>query len=212
MTIFSEVVPALLNGTVVTVGLTLGALLFMIPISVAGGVIQYQAPKGLKILSKIYIEFFRGTSVLVQLFWFFFALPLLGVELGPLLTGIMVLSLNLGAYGSVVVHGALQAVPQTQKEAALALNLNAWQRLIRIMIPQAIPLALPPMGNLMIELLKNTSLVSLITITELTFQGQILNARLLEPTFIYSGVLLIYFALAGLMTFGVKYLEKKLSF
>ena len=134
----------------------------------------------------VYKRQFRGTSALVQLFWFYFVLPLFGVQLPAMLVGIVVLALNAGAYGAEVVRGAIRAVPPGQREAGVALNLTRGQIMRRIVVPQAIPAMLPPAGNLLIELLKNTALVSLITITDLTFRGQLLRSETLRTTEILS--------------------------
>lgn len=166
----------------------------------------------LRKISVAYIEFLRGTSALVQLFWVYFALPMLGIKLEAVLCGIVVLGLNAGAYGAEIVRGAIQAIPETQYQAATALNMTKRQVMWRIIIPQAMIRMIPPFGNLFIELLKNTALVSLITVSELTFQGQILRASTLRTTEIFSLILLMYFLLALCVTWGMKTLEKKLTF
>ncbi len=166
----------------------------------------------LRKISITYIEFLRGTSALVQLFWVYFALPMLGIELEAVFCGIVVLGLNAGAYGAEIVRGAIQAIPNTQYQAATALNMTKRQTMWRIIMPQAMIRMIPPFGNLFIELLKNTALVSLITVAELTFQGQILRASTLKTTEIFSLILLMYFILALCVTWGMKTLEKKLTF
>ncbi|CPI22946.1 binding-protein-dependent transport system inner membrane protein [Bordetella pertussis] len=152
---------------------------------------------------------FRGTSALVQLFWFYFVLPMFGMKLPALLVGIVVLGANAGAYGAEVVRGAILAVPAGQREAAVALNLTRARTIWRIILPQAVPAMLPPTGNLLIELLKNTALVSLITITDLTFRGQLLRSETLRTTEIFTLVLLLYFAVALVITGGIRMLERR---
>ena len=145
----------------------------------------------------------------MQLFWFYFVLPLFGLQLPAMLVGIVVLGLNAGAYGAEVVRGAIRAVPPGQREAGVALNFTRGQILRRLVLPQAVPAMLPPAGNLLIELLKNTALVSLVTITDLTFRGQ-LRSETLRTTEIFSLMLLMYFAVALLITAGVRLLERRL--
>jgi polar amino acid transport system permease protein len=145
----------------------------------------------------------------VQLFWFYFVLPLFGVQLPAMLVGIVVLALNAGAYGAEVVRGAIRAVPPGQREAGIALNLTRTQIMRRIVVPQAIPAMLPPAGNLLIELMKNTALVSLITITDLTFRGQLLRSETLRTTEIFTLMLLMYFAVALVITACVRLLERR---
>ncbi|CFO99533.1 binding-protein-dependent transport system inner membrane protein [Bordetella pertussis] len=145
----------------------------------------------------------------MQLFWFYFVLPMFGMKLPALLVGIVVLGANAGAYGAEVVRGAILAVPAGQREAAVALNLTRARTIWRIILPQAVPAMLPPTGNLLIELLKNTALVSLITITDLTFRGQLLRSETLRTTEIFTLVLLLYFAVALVITGGIRMLERR---
>ena len=158
-----------------------------------------------------YVDVFRGTSALVQLFWVYFALPLLGVRLDAMTAGILVLGLNVGSYGSEVVRGAIQAVPREQYDAAAALNLSERQTMWRVILPQAALAMIPPFGNLFIELLKGTALVSLITLSELTFQGQTLLAATLRSGEIFGLILVLYFLLALMISSGMKRLERRLA-
>jgi polar amino acid transport system permease protein len=207
----TELIPPLLSGLKVTVMLTLGGALFAVAAAVIAGLARLSLFAPLRWLAAVYIEIFRGTSALVQLFWFYFVLPLLGVSLDAITVGVLVLGLNAGAYGAEVVRGAIQAVPGGQWEAAISLNLSRWQTMQRIVLPQAVPAMLPPAGNLLIELLKNTALVSLITITDLTFSAQILRAETLKTTEIFSLVLLIYFAAAMVIALLMRLLERWLA-
>lgn len=177
----AELVPPLLEGLAVTLEIMAGAVVLAVPLALVAGVGRLSTVRPVRWLASIYVEVFRGTSALVQLFWFYFVLPLFGVQLPAMLVGIVVLALNAGAYGAEVVRGAIRAVPPGQREAGVALNLTRGQIMRRIVVPQAIPAMLPPAGNLLIELLKNTALVSLITITDLTFRGQLLRSEPCAP-------------------------------
>src|SRR5262249_49072713 len=128
-------------------------------------------------LATAYIEFFRGTSVFVQLFWAYFVLPMAGLTLTPLQAGILALGLNVGAYGAEVVRGAVVAIGQEQKNACIALNLTRYQRMRHVILPQALPLMLPTFGNNAIELLKGTAVVSLISLGDMTFQAQVVRSQ-----------------------------------
>ena len=205
----AELVPPLLEGLAVTLEIMAGAVVRAVPLALAAGVGRLSTVRPVRWLASIYVEVFRGTSALVQLFWFYFVLPLFGVQLPAMLVGIVVLALNAGAYGAEVVRGAIRAVPPGQREAGVALNLTPGQIMRRIVVPQAIPAMLPPAGNLLIELLKNTALVSLITITDLTFRGQLLRSETLRTTEIFTLMLLLYFAVALLITAGVRLLERR---
>ena len=206
-----ELLPALAGGLAITLKLTVAAAMLGLVCALAAGLARLAPIAPLRALAAVYVEVFRGTSALVQLFWFYFVLPLFGVDLSAMTAGILVLGLNAGAYGAEVVRGAILAVPKGQREASIALNLTPAQAMRRIVLPQAIPAMLPPAGNLLIELLKNTALVSLITITDLTFSAQILRAETLRTTEIFTLVLLMYFAAALLITFAVRWLERYLA-
>lgn len=206
-----DLVPALLEGVRITLRLTIGGALVAIACAVIAGVARLSPFAGWRWLATGYIELFRGTSVLVQLFWFYFALPRLGVQMTALSAGVLALGLNAGAYGAEVVRGAIQGVPRGQIEAATALGYSPRQIRWRIVFPQAARAMLPPAGNLLIELLKNTSLASMITLTDLTFQGQVLRASTLRTAEIFGVMLLIYFALAQLIAYGVRCLERALA-
>jgi polar amino acid transport system permease protein len=142
----------------------------------------------------------------------FFVLPFFGLELDALTAGVAVLGLNIGAYGSEVVRGALLAVPDGQREAAVALNLSPARTRWRVLVPQALPVMMPPATNLLVELLKGTALVSLITLNELTFVAQTLRADTLRTPEIFGLVLLLYFGVALVLTAGMRHLERRLSF
>lgn len=202
--------PPLADGLWVTLQVFGGALVLAVPLAIVAGLARMSRWRLVAWPAVAYIEIFRGTSALVQLFWFYYVLPLFGLALPAMLAGILVLALNSGAYGAEVVRGAVQAVPAGQREAAVALNLTPLQILRRIVLPQALPAMLPPAGNLFIELLKNTALVSLITIADLTFRAQLLRADTLRTMEIFSLVLLIYFAVALGITGVVRALERAL--
>lgn len=207
----TELIPPLIAGLGVTLLLTLGGAVLGIALAFVAGLSRLSLISPVRWAAATYIEVFRGTSALVQLFWFYFVLPLFGVSLDATTVGILVLGLNAGAYGAEVVRGAIQAVPKGQWEAAVALNLSPRQTVRRIILPQAVPAMLPPAGNLLIELLKNTALVSLITITDLTFSAQILRAETLRTTEIFSLVLFMYFGAAMVIAILMRLLERKLS-
>lgn len=209
MTRVLEYLPSLLTGAWVTVRITAGAAAVGLVCALVAGLAGVSHSRWVRAGARTYVEFFRGTSALVQLFWLFFALPLVGFRLAPMFAGILALGLNIGSYGAEVVRGAIRAVPSSQYEATVALGMSPYQRLRLVILPQAVVAMLPPFGNLLIELLKGTSLVSLITIADLTFQGQILRASTGQTTTIFLMVLAMYFLLSSTMTLGMKALERK---
>jgi polar amino acid transport system permease protein len=160
-------------------------------------------------IARVIIEFFRGTSLLVQLFWLFYALPLLGYRLDAVLVAVVAFGLNFGAYGAEVVRGAINAVPQPQWEGTIALNLSPYQRMRRVILPQALPLMIPPFNNLLIQLIKSTPLVFLITLTDLTAVADQYRASEGNEAFIFGLLLVIYFVLAYICTIGMHLLEAR---
>lgn len=176
----------------------------------AAGVARAAGGRLLSLVALVYIEIFRGTSLLVQLFWLYYALPLIGISFDPIMTGIVGLALNIGAYGAEVVRGALKAVPEAQHEAARALNFSRGYTLFHIALPQAVVEMMPAFGNLAVQNLKDTALVSLISISDLTFQAQQLRNITLDSVTIYSMTLLGYFAMALVVSTFMRWLEARL--
>lgn len=203
-----EFLPGLLSGALVTIEITaLGAIVAVVAALVAALGKMY-APWPLRGIAVAYIETFRGTSALVQLFWLFFVLPDFGITLEPMTAAVLGLGLNVGAYGSEVVRGAIQAVPPGQWEAATALNMSRAVALRRIILPQAFLAMIPPWGNLLIELLKATALVSLITITDLAFYARQMNEITLRTVEIFTLTMAVYLCISLLITSGVRVLER----
>lgn len=206
-----DLLPALLPGLGLTVALAMCGIVLAVPCAVTAGLGRLSSRRTVRALSTGYVEVFRGTSALVQLFWFYFALPFLGIDLPAFAAGVLVLGLNTGAYGAEVVRGAMRAVPHGQVEAARALGFSPRQVRWRVVFPQAALAMLPPAGNLAIELLKATALVSMITLAELTFRAQVLRSSTLRTVEIFSLVLLLYYGLARLLGFGFTVLERRLG-
>jgi polar amino acid transport system permease protein len=203
--------PSLIDGLRVTLQLTLGGALLGLVLAMTAGLGRRSRSRWLRWPANVYVETFRGTSAMVQLFWFYFALPFFGLSLPALITGVLVLGLNSGAYGAEVVRSAIANVPSGQWEAGRALNIAERRILWRIVVPQALPMMLPPAGNLLIELMKNTALVSLITLSELTFRAQVQRAATLETVPLFALTLLIYFLVAQLLLFGMRRLERNVT-
>ena len=211
MTEWSGYLKMILEGAAVTAELTLmGSALALVMAFVAGlGRIAPWAPA--RWLSSIYIEFFRGTSIFVQLFWVYFVLPFAGITLSPLLAGVLALGLNVGAYGAEVVRGAILAVPRDQLEASVALNFTRFQRMWYVILPQAVPLMLPTFGNNAIELLKATAVVSLISLTDMTFQAQVVRSQTGSTLFPFITILVLYFIMALAISASVRGLERRMT-
>lgn len=201
----------LLEGAWVTIQVTALAVLFGTVLALVGGVSVLGPFRSVRILTRIYVELFRGVSAIILLFWVFFAVPqLLGVQLTPMQAGVLAIAINLGAYGTEVVRGAIQAIPRGQTEAAIAVNLSGWQRLRHVILPQAMVVMLPPYGNLLIEVLKGSALVSLITLNDIMRVAQVMrNNREAPSVEIFVAVLAIYFLLAQSIALGTRLLERR---
>ncbi|APE36020.1 ectoine/hydroxyectoine ABC transporter permease subunit EhuC [Nocardia mangyaensis] len=204
-----DALPSLGEGIVVTLELTIGGALLAFVLALALGTLARVRNLAARGSARVLIEFFRGTSLLVQIFWLFYVLPLLGYKLDPVFCGILALGLNYGAYGAEVVRGALNAVPRGQFEAAVALNFSPWQRLRRVLFPQAWALMLPSMTNLLVHLLKGTAVASYITLQDLTFEIGNLRKDTGDTLFAFGVGLAIYFVLAYLLTLGMNLLETR---
>ncbi len=205
---FRAFLPGLLQGALVTIEITAGGCVLAVVGATIAALLKMYGPWPLRWLAIVYIEIFRGTSALVQLFWLFFVLPRFGLTMEPLTVAILALGLNVGAYGAEVVRGAVTAVPRGQWEATVALNMTRTQALRRIVLPQAAVAMIPPWGNLFIELLKATALVSLITISDLAFKAEEMNSTTYRTVEIFSIVLVLYLAIALLITIGMRQLER----
>lgn len=199
------------QGLPPTIELTVGGILLATVASFVAGLAGTARSLVVRVIVRIYVEGWRGTSELVQLFWIYFAVPLLlAFQILPLWAGIIVLGLNHGAYGAEIVRGAVRSVPPEQFEGAVALNFTPRQRMVRVILPQAVVEMLPSFNTLFIQLLKATAIVSLITVPELTYQAK----QILIPVFsaqtalILFLVLLMYLVLAVLITIGMRYAER----
>lgn len=204
--------PMFFNGTIVTIEQTVLGALLAIVVALIAAFMKMSSFFPVRWLGITYIEIFRGTSLLVQMYWIFFVLPLFGITLEKFTAGFLAVGLNLGAYGAELVRGGVQAGPKGQYEAAIALNLPPARRMRRIIFPQALLKMLPPWGNLMIELLKATALVALISVTDLMFEAKMINNRTFLSAQTFGTALIVYYIMARFMiTPGMRWLEHRLA-
>jgi len=208
-----ELLPLLIQGAWVTLQVTFFGSLLAIAAAILAALGRMSPWRALRWFSIAYIEVFRGTSLLVQLFWLFFVLPLppFNIELSSYSVAIVGLGLHIGAYGAEVMRGAISSVAKGQYEASTALNFSAYTRFRRIILPQALLAAIPPGTNLLIELLKNTSLVSLITLSDLSFRARQLDQATFQTLEIFSLALVMYFIMAQAINLGMRALERRLA-
>lgn len=209
---WQNILPMLGQGAIVTVQVTALSAIAALLFSLLLGLARLSRLRLIRMIALVFIELFRGFPLLVLLFWVYFSLPLAGLALPKLGAAVLAIGLNYGAFGAEIVRSAIQAVPKGQWEASTALNLRPVQRMLYVVLPQAGLRMLPPMGNLMIELLKATSLIYFITMSDLTYQALILRNNYLNlELYIFGLLLIVYFLLASVIAFIVRRLERKLA-
>ncbi len=201
----------LIKGIQVTIPLTVLSFFFAMIIALVTAMIQYANVPILKQIVRFYIWIIRGTPLLVQLLVVYFGLPNIGVRLEAFPAAVIVFSINEGAYCSETMRAALEAVPVGQVEAGYCVGMNYLQIMWRIVIPQALRTAFPPLSNSLIGMVKDTSLASNITVAEMLMQTQRIIARVYEPMALYLEVALIYLVFSTILTWLQRYGEKKLN-
>jgi polar amino acid transport system permease protein len=206
---WSGYIGLILQGALVTIELTvMGSALALVMAFVAGlGRMSrfLRAARACHGLHRILSRHLDFRPVVLGLFRPAFA----GITLTPLQAGVLALGLNVGAYGAEVVRGAVRAIGREQHEACVALNLGRYHRMRHVILPQALPLMLPTFGNNAIELLKGTAVVSLISLTDLTFQAQVVRAQTGSTLIPFATILVLYFAMAMAISAGVRWLERR---
>ena len=203
--------PTLLRATPTTLGFALGAVLLGLPLGFLVALARLSRFPALRWLSSVFVSFIRGTPLLVQIFVIYYGLPSFGLTLGPVAGGVIALTLNAAAYLSETMRAAILNIPRGQREAATSLGLSPSQTMRLIILPQAARVALPSMSNTLIGLIKDTSLVSVITVVELLRSAQLVIARTFEPFGPYLMAALIYWAVSSLLEVVQRALERRFS-
>ncbi len=209
----------LLNGSLVTLQILLYAFLIGIVLSVVVGVARLSPRRWIRAIALVYVEFFRGISTIVLLTIVAIAVPImLDVRAASLtVLGSLALGTNMGGYGAEIVRGSIQAIPRGQTEASIALNLSNTQRLRHVILPQALRVILPPFGNLTIEILKGTALVSLVGLTDIMQaalnirQQQLFSPGAATRTVLFMNVLIIYFVMAQVINVLFRVAERRVE-
>lgn len=201
----------LLPGLTMTIPLTVIAFTLALIIAVFAALVQYANVKVLKHLARFYIWIFRGTPLLVQLFVIFYGLPGVGILIDPFPAAVIVFALNEGAYCAETIRAALESVPIGQLEAGYCVGMSYMQIMRRILLPQAMRTAFPPLSNSLIAMVKDTSLAANITLTEMFMVTQRIVARTYEPLALYIEVGFIYLLFSTALTLLQRIGEKKLN-
>lgn len=201
----------LIPGLLVTIPLTILSFVFGLIIAIGTAMVQIANISILKQLARFYIWIVRGTPLLVQLYVIFYGLPSLGVVLDAFPSAVLVFSVNTGAYAAETIRASIESIPKGQMEAGYTVGMSFSQIMRRIILPQAIRVAFPPLSNTLISLVKDTSLAANITVLEMFMTTQQIAARTYEPFALYCEVGLIYLLFSTILTKLQTYGEKKLA-
>lgn len=206
-----RILPELLRGLVVTVQATVLGMIFALALGLLWAVLQRTHVRGVARATRIVVDFVRNTPLLVQIYFFFYVMPDLGLTLAPLTTGILALGLHYSAYTAEIYRAGLDGVPRGQWEAAAALDLSAVQTFRHVILPQAIPPVVPALGNRFIALFKDTPMLSAITVLELLQRAKIIGSesfRYLEPITLVG---LLFLLVSLVSAWAVQRLEIRLQ-
>lgn len=204
--------PRLLEGLQLTVLLTLGGFAVALVVGLVIAVMRLN-PKlyVLYIPSTIFVEVFRGTPLLLQLFFAYFALPSIGISFSPLVAGILGLGFNTGAYLSEIFRGSVLSVDKGQWEATEALGLSWASSMRYAILPQAFRIALPPTGNYAVSLFKDSALAATVSVSELLFTGQMIGAETFQYMKVYAVIAVMYLAVSYPTSLGLRKLERRID-
>jgi polar amino acid transport system permease protein len=203
----TEFLPYLMAGAWVTIKLTVVSMFFALILGLILGMSRAAERAWLRIPAAVFIDIMRGTPLILQIFYIYYALPLVGIELEAFLSGTIALSLNYAAYLGEVFRSGIQAVPKGQWEASRSLGLPMGLTMRKIVLPQALRIVIPPAGNYFISLFKDSALVSVISLSELMRSGQLLAATTYKHFEIFTMVAIIYLAISYPASWLVTWLE-----
>ena len=207
----AQSMPVLLQGTVLTIKFAVMSMVFGLAIGIVVAVMGIGKIRVLRAIARAYVSIMRGTPLLVQIFVVYYGLPGIGISLEPTPAGVLTLSLNVGAYLSESMRGALDGMPRGQWLASYSLGLSYWQTLRYVIAPQALRIAVPSLGNSLISLIKDTSLVSVITVTELLRSAQEVIASTYQPLPLYLACAAIYWVLSTGLSALQRRIERRLA-
>jgi polar amino acid transport system permease protein len=205
----SGYMPGFLKSSLVVLELTLGTVLLSWICGLAGALGANSHLKILQLPSKFYVWFIRGTPTLIQVFIVYFGLPQLGMKFSPFVAGVLALGVNSGAYVAEIIRAGLTAIHHGQMESARALGMSYALAMRRIILPQVVRIIIPPNTNEAISMLKNTSLLSTITVLELTLYAQFVIAKTFRPFDFYIITAILYLIMTTILTYWAGKMEKK---
>lgn len=203
--------PFLVQGSILTLKISVISLIFGFLFGLIGALLKLSSNRILFWIGTFYVWIIRSTPLLVQLFLIYFGLPQLGIDLGPFMSGVLALAVNTGAYNAETIRGGIISVPSGQMEAARSLGMGPALAMRRIILPQAIRMAIPALGNNFVILIKDTSLVSTITLVELTLTAQRLIGSTYKPFEMYLMAAFLYAVLTTATSFLLGKLENRIA-
>jgi len=204
-----ESIPFLLKGAVYTVQVSILAIVVGLVMGWLFGLAAVSRMSMLRVITVMYVQFFRGTPLLVQIFLIYFGLPALGINIPAYWSGVIALGLNSGGFQAEIVRAGIESIDRGQSEAARSIGMSWLQTLVFILVPQTVRRVIPPLTNELITLVKSSSLLSAIAALELTHAGQLIIARTFAPFEIYAAVALIYLLIVSLLSRASALLEKR---
>ena len=206
-----EFLPPLLDGAVITITVSLLAFSLAMVSGLAIGIARISRMAPLRVVSACYIQFIRGTPLLLQLFFIYYVLPYAGIVLSPFVSGAIGLTLNYAAYMAEVFRSGIQAIPKGQWEAGSSVGMSRSRLMRRIILPQAIRIIVPPIGNFFVSIFKDSTLVSVITMRDLMFSGELLASATYKHFEIFAMVAVIYFCISYPVAKFVEWIEAKID-
>ena len=202
----------ILTGLGVTIAYTIGTILLGLLVGLATGLLRLSRNLVVTAPLLAYVEIFRCTPLLVQIVWFYYALPVvLGIDIPAHVAAVLVLSLYTGAFYAEIIRGGVNSIERGQWDAARAIGMRRGQVMRHVILPQAVKRMIPPFMNQSIIQLKNTSLVSTIAVADLLYQGTIITAATYRPLEVYTMVAIIYFLVLFPLTLAAQQVERRLA-
>ncbi|CAN7512829.1 ectoine/hydroxyectoine ABC transporter permease subunit EhuD [Variovorax sp. LjRoot290] len=206
-----DFLPILLQGAVVTVQVTVLSFLLSSVLGLALALMKLSPVRALSWTGTAVINLIRGLPIIVQLFYIYFVLPEFGVQLTAFQAGVIGLGIAYSAYQAENFRGGIEAVDAGQREAAQAMGMRSAMIMRRVILPQAFRIALPPYGNTLVMMLKDSSLVSTITVAEMTRAGQLIASSTFQNMTVYTLVALLYLIMSLPLVYGLRRLERRLG-
>jgi L-cystine transport system permease protein len=203
--------PFLLKGAAYTIEISLGAMVFGLALGLLVALMRLSAVRPLAGAARVYVSFIRGTPLLVQLFPIYYGLAQFGLRLNPIPAALIGFTLNMAGYTSEILRGAISSIDRGQWEAAFCIGMTHAQAMRRVILPQAARVALPPLGNSFISLIKDTSLAATIQVPELFRQAQLITARTFQVFTMYIAAAFLYWVMSSALAWAQHRMERRAS-